>query len=96
MLEVLAIKWYGPSEGCRISGRSVRWNFLQNLGHLITTLAAADVDDHICVEPFYDLVLGHESCRYQKPPGIAAVPPLASGNMVSMIRWPVINGTDAG
>ena len=27
-------------------------------------------------------------------PGTAAVPPLASGNMVSMMRWPVISGCE--
>ena len=29
-------------------------------------------------------------------PGIAAVPPFAIGNIVSMIRCPVTSGTDAG
>ena len=31
-----------------------------------------------------------------KPPGMAAVPPFASGNMVSRIRCPVISGFTAG
>ena len=31
-----------------------------------------------------------------KPPGMAAVPPFARGNMVSRIRWPVIRGFTAG
>ena len=29
-----------------------------------------------------------------KPPGMAAVPPLAMGNMVSSTRWPVISGRE--
>ncbi len=31
-----------------------------------------------------------------KPPGTAAVPPLAMGNMVSMTRWPVMSGWEMG
>ncbi len=31
-----------------------------------------------------------------KPPGMAAVPPFAKGNMVSRILWPVIRGTVGG
>ena len=32
---------------------------LQNLGHFISTLSTADIDDDICVRPLGDLVLGH-------------------------------------
>ena len=31
-----------------------------------------------------------------KPPGTAAAPPFAIGKSVSITRWPVISGIDAG
>ena len=33
--------------------------FFQNLCHLVSSLAAADIDDNICIGPLGDLMLGH-------------------------------------
>ncbi len=63
----------------------------QNVGHLVSALAAADVNYDIDVRPFGQLVLS-DGFAEPKGPGIAAVPPLAMGKKVSIIRCPVIMG----
>ena len=69
MFDVLAISTVRSSSGRAVRGSSRCGHLLEDVGHLVAALAAADVDDHVGVAPLRDLLqqdglAGPEAARH--------------------------------
>ena len=75
MSEVLAISTVRFISDSPVLGSFSSGNSIQNVGHLVAALAAADVDHDLCVGPLCQLMLNHRLARTETGPALRPLRP---------------------